>query len=141
MWPFLPYYATSSSLPRGRGIMMFYLLHKLYSGMGFSRVGDSAQAPFSGTLAGILFPFPQLSFLLPIRPYLVREEVVQLFSLSSKTVVYTPPEYLKVKSQECDSGSTVLFLPGGNLGMKYSHYCRNGGVITEKQEILEIKTA
>ena len=88
-----------------------------------------------------LFPFPQLSFLLPIRPHLVREEVVQLISLSSKTVVYTPPEYLKVKSQEFDSGSTVLFLPGGNLGMKHSHYCWSGGVITEKQEILEIKTA
>lgn len=69
--------------------------------------------PLSGEheLVSHVFSFPQLSFLLPFRPYLVRGWIKQLCSQSSKSVVHIQPELSKAKSQEFDSEATVLFLP------------------------------
>lgn len=43
-------------------ILAFYQLHKLFSGMGVSGVGGSAQTLFSGTCTSILICFLLLNF-------------------------------------------------------------------------------
>lgn len=138
MWLFFP---TLLCYTEVSGALVFYQPHKLCSRMVFSRVGCTAQAPFSGTHTSVSFPFSQLSFLFPIRPYLARGRIIQLFSQFSKSVVHTPPKLLKVKSQEFASGSIVLFLPSSSLCVEHSSCCWNGEAVTGKQGILRMKTS
>lgn len=102
---------------------------------GMPRPPPQKHAPVSH-----LFSFPRLSFLLLIKPNFVRWWITQLFSQSPKSVVHVPHERLKVKSQEFDSGSTVLLLlPWGSLSTEPPACCGNGGDRTRRGKYWALK--